>query len=115
MSQPDSLADHMELLADGLERVNRELVDDNGEPIYNLDAAWRASQLRKEATHRRAEEKEIAEEDALAQTLAREIFEAQRSKYLTRADLDNWDGAGQPREDATNIARKLIESGWRNG
>lgn len=115
MSQPDSLADHMELLADGLERVNRELVDDNGEPINNLNSYWRASELRREAAHRRTEEKEMAEEEAQVQALAREIFEAQRSKYLTRSDLDSWDGAGQPREDATAIARTLIENGWRNG
>lgn len=72
--------------------------------IYNLDAAWRPSELRREADHRAAEETEAAERDQHIEELAHLLASAE------------WAQVGHAsRGYLLTVARRVIESGWRKG
>lgn len=110
MSGPEvPLSVEMERAADALQRFNTEYGD-----LYQPDAAWRPSELRREAKHRAAEEQEAVEKAAAVDMLARELFAAQRKCFPDRPDLEAWETAwGSTRQNCINLAEALVESGWR--
>lgn len=63
------LSQQMLQAANIIERFNTEYSD-----IYNLDGAWRPSELRREAADREAEEREATEREGMVGELAREMW-----------------------------------------
>lgn len=95
--------------ADTLQRFNTEYGD-----LYQPDAPWRPSELRREAKHREVEEREAADKAAAVEALARELLEAQHLCYPDREELESWELATPTvRQNCINLAEALIESGWR--
>jgi hypothetical protein len=93
-----NLADEMRRAADAIEKFNQRNPD-----IYHTDAEWSPSELRREAEHVDAEEREKAEREEQVEKLARDMFS-------TTIPSSGWDTSSQT---WLNRARKLVEKGWR--
>lgn len=110
MTHPDlsKLSSRMRYAADVLEEFNTDHPNQ-----YTADGWWRPSDLRKEAEHVEAEEREEAEKNAVVGGLARELLAGQSLCFPKREDLKSWDSASNAlRANCLSIAEALIESGW---
>jgi hypothetical protein len=98
-SGESTLAQRMRLAAVTLEEFNRDHRD-----LYSIDAHWRPSELRREAEHVEAEEREKAEREEQVEELARDVFNGSYQNLV-------W-------PDSTNAnvyrkwARAAVENGW---
>jgi vacuolar-type H+-ATPase subunit I/STV1 len=97
-----NLADEMRRAADAIEEFNRR-----GRAhlrIYGTDTLWRPSELRREAEHVDAEDREAAEREAQAEELERDLMAARGAvrELASRAG----------REFAAIDAKYLIAQGW---
>jgi hypothetical protein len=94
-----NLADEMRRAADAIEAFNQRNPD-----IYNIDAYWLPSELRREAEHVDAEEREKAERELLVEELARDVFNGSYQNLV-------W-----PDTSSANTYRKwaraAVEAGW---
>jgi hypothetical protein len=96
-----TLAQRMRLAAVTLEEFNRDHRD-----LYSIDAHWRPSELRREAEHVDAEEREKADRGGvLVEELARVIFEGIAPSLL-------WPGGAGSPDTYRQFARSAIDAGW---
>jgi hypothetical protein len=101
----DPLGQRMRYAAEVLEAVNKRI------GIASPDWHWRPSELRSEAEHVEAEDREAAEREEMVRQMARDLFTASYDDSPVAA----------PFYDTTlqrvygGRARKLIEAGWRKG
>jgi hypothetical protein len=91
----------MRAAANTLEEFNRDHRD-----LYSIDAHWRPSELRREAEHVEAEEREKAEREVLVDQFARDLFAV---NYPNGADPVEF---GQVTDIYRCRARKLLDAGW---
>jgi hypothetical protein len=96
-----NLADEMRRAADAIEAFNRARPH-----VYGLDYFWRPSELRREAEHVDAEEREAAERELLVEELAQVIFEGVAPCLL-------WPGGASSPDTYRQFARAAIDAGWR--
>jgi hypothetical protein len=97
----DSLADAMRAAADTIEKFNHRNRD-----IYTPEATWSPSELRREAEHMEAEEREEAEGRAQVELLAETIFSG------SYAHLEWPSGATDP-DVYRGFAKVAFDAGWR--
>jgi hypothetical protein len=94
------LAQRMRAAADAIEAFNRARPH-----VYGLDYFWRPSELRCEAEHVEAEEREKAEREVLVDQFARDLF-------AVNYPNDNPVEFGQVTGIYRCRARKLLDAGW---
>jgi hypothetical protein len=95
-----TLAQRMRLAAVTLEEFNRDHRD-----LYRIDAHWRPSELRREAEHVEAEEREKAEREDEVEELAQAIFNGSYSRL-------KWPGNPDHADLIRRYAKSAIDAGW---
>jgi hypothetical protein len=101
-----NLADEMRRAADAIERFNRRIPNErSGPPLYSDDYYWRPSELRREAEHVDAEEREKAELAEQVEELAQAIFNGSYSRL-------KWPDHADHAALLRRYAKSAIDAGW---